>query len=150
MRGAIPPLSQYASMAWCSVKEKSTVTTLTYLTLPYLTLPCMGVKRGNLNLRNAHTLQLLESNVKLCLCFKWAPRHEGVLGEWRYSSTHSLALALDGGYWSASRPGRFTSREKVPATQWIGDWVGPRAGLNTAVKRKIPSPRRESNPWSGK
>jgi hypothetical protein len=27
--------------------------------------------------------------VKLSLCFKWAPRHEGILGEWRYSSTHS-------------------------------------------------------------
>jgi hypothetical protein len=24
-------------------------------------------------------------------------RHEGVLGEWRYSSTHSLTSALDGG-----------------------------------------------------
>jgi len=23
--------------------------------------------------------------------------HEGVLGEWRYSSTHSLTSALDGG-----------------------------------------------------
>jgi hypothetical protein len=30
--------------------------------------------------------------------------------------------------------------------QWIGGWVGPRAGLNAVVKRKIPSPRRESNP----
>jgi hypothetical protein len=27
--------------------------------------------------------------VKLSLCFNWAPRHEGVIGEWRYSSTHS-------------------------------------------------------------
>jgi hypothetical protein len=27
--------------------------------------------------------------VKLSLCFNWAPRHEGVLGKWRYSSTHS-------------------------------------------------------------
>jgi len=26
-----------------------------------------------------------------------APHHEGVLGEWRYSSTHSLTSALDGG-----------------------------------------------------
>jgi hypothetical protein len=26
---------------------------------------------------------------KIDLCFHWAPRHEGVLGEWRYSSTHS-------------------------------------------------------------
>jgi hypothetical protein len=31
----------------------------------------------------------------LSLCFNWAPRHEGVLGEWRYSSTHSLTSALD-------------------------------------------------------
>jgi len=27
--------------------------------------------------------------VKLSLCFNWAPRHEGVLGEWKYSSKHS-------------------------------------------------------------
>jgi len=26
-----------------------------------------------------------------------APRHEGVFDEWRYSSTHSLTSALDGG-----------------------------------------------------
>jgi hypothetical protein len=26
----------------------------------------------------------------------WAPHHVGVLGEWRYSSTHSLTSALDG------------------------------------------------------
>jgi hypothetical protein len=35
--------------------------------------------------------------VKLSLCSLWAPRHEGVLWEWRYSSTHSLISALDGG-----------------------------------------------------
>jgi hypothetical protein len=27
----------------------------------------------------------------------------------------------------------------------IGGWVGPRAVLDAVVKRKIPSPRRESN-----
>jgi len=27
--------------------------------------------------------------------FNWAPRHEGVLGEWKYGSTHSLTSALD-------------------------------------------------------
>jgi hypothetical protein len=31
-------------------------------------------------------------------------------------------------------------------THWIGGWVGPRAVLDAVVKRKIPSPRRESNP----
>jgi hypothetical protein len=80
----------------------------------------------------------------LSLCFfyffNWAPRHEGVLGEWRYSFTHSLILALDGGEWSASCPGCFTPRERAPGTHWIGDWVGPRAILDTVVKRKIPSP----------
>jgi hypothetical protein len=46
---------------------------------------------------------------------------------------------------SASRPGGFTPRERDPGIHWIGGWMGPRAGLNTVVKRKIPSPRRESN-----
>jgi hypothetical protein len=54
--------------------------------------------------------------VKLSLCFNWAPRHEGVLGEWMYSSTHSLISALDGGEWSASCPSLFTHRERAPFT----------------------------------
>jgi hypothetical protein len=58
--------------------------------------------------------------VKLSLCFNWAPCHGGVLGECRYSSTHSLTSALDGGEWSASCPGRFTPRERTPGTHWIG------------------------------
>jgi hypothetical protein len=44
---------------------------------------------------------------------------------------------LDRGEWLASRPGRFTPRERAPGTHWIGGWVGTRA---------VPSPRRESNP----
>jgi hypothetical protein len=52
-----------------------------------------------------------------------------------YSSTHSLTSALHGGEWSASRPGRFTPRERASGTHWIGGWVGPRAVLD-AVKRK--------------
>jgi hypothetical protein len=68
------------------------------------------------------------------------------IGERRYSSTHSLTSALDGGEWSASRPGRFTPRERAPGNYWIGGWAGPRAVLDAVAKRKIPSPRRESNP----
>jgi hypothetical protein len=45
--------------------------------------------------------------------------------------------ALAGGEWSASRPGRFTSRERAPVTHWIGGWVDPRAGLGDAEKRKF-------------
>jgi hypothetical protein len=68
------------------------------------------------------------------------------LGEWKYSSTHSLTSALDGGEWSALRPGRFTPRERGPGPHWIGGWVGPRAVVDAVAKRKIPSPRRESKP----
>jgi hypothetical protein len=84
--------------------------------------------------------------VKLSLCFNWAPCHESILGEWRYSSTHSLTSALDGGEWSASCPGCFTPRERAPCTHWIGGWADPRAILNAVVKRKIPSPHWEFNP----
>jgi hypothetical protein len=71
------------------------------------------------------------------LYFNWAPRHEGVLEEWRYSSIHSLTSALGGGDWSASHPGRFTLSERAPGTHWIGGWVGPRVGLDAVVKRKL-------------
>jgi hypothetical protein len=50
-----------------------------------------------------------------------------------------------GGEWSASRPGRCIPREGARVTHWIGDWMGPRDGVDTVVKRRIPSPRRESN-----
>jgi hypothetical protein len=66
--------------------------------------------------------------------------------DWRYSSTHFLNSALDGGEWSASCRGRFTPRERYPGTHWIGDWVIPRAVLDMVMKGKIPNPRRESNP----
>jgi hypothetical protein len=56
-----------------------------------------------------------------------------------------LTLALDRGEWSASRPSRFTPGERDPGTHWIGGWVGPRAGLEAVVRRKIPSPCRDSN-----
>jgi hypothetical protein len=75
--------------------------------------------------------------------FNWAPRHEGVLGKWRYSPTHSWP---DGREWSAPRPGRFTPREWDPGTCWIGGWVGPRTGLDTVVKRKFPVPAGNLNP----
>jgi hypothetical protein len=86
--------------------------------------------------------RLPKVKVKLPLCLI---KHHARKTEWRYSSTHSLTSALDGGEWSASRPSRFTPREGVPATRWIGGWLGSRASLDMVSKRKIPSPRRESN-----
>jgi hypothetical protein len=48
-----------------------------------------------------------------------------------------LTSALVGGEWSASRPYRFIPGERGPGTQWIGGWVGPRAGLDDVEKRKF-------------
>jgi hypothetical protein len=57
-------------------------------------------------------------------------------------------LELDGDEWSGSSPGRFTPEERAPGKNWIGGWMGLRAGLDAVVKRKIPNPRRESNPYN--
>jgi hypothetical protein len=51
-----------------------------------------------------------------------------------------LTTALDGGVWSASRPGHFTPKKISPSTPWIGGWVGPRVGLDAVVKRKFSAP----------
>jgi hypothetical protein len=61
-------------------------------------------------------------NLSTCLGGAW--------GEKCIAPTHFLTSALDGGEWSASRPGRALTRGKDPDTCWIGDWVGPRAGLD--------------------
>jgi len=59
------------------------------------------------------------------------------LGEWQQGRHAFLNSALHRGEWSASRPG----------IHWIGSWVDPRTGMDTAVeKREIISPCRESNP----
>jgi hypothetical protein len=41
---------------------------------------------------------------------------------------------------------RFTPGERTPGTHCTGGWVGPRAGLETEVRRKILCPCRGSNP----
>jgi hypothetical protein len=43
-----------------------------------------------------------------------------------------LTSTLDGGEWSASRPGRFT-----PGTHWIGCWVDLGVGLDVVEQRKM-------------
>jgi len=57
-----------------------------------------------------------------------------------------MTSALYGGEWSASHPGRFIPKERAPNIHWIEGRMGPRAGMDAMVKRKIPTPYRESNP----
>jgi hypothetical protein len=73
------------------------------------------------------------TGTSLSLCFNWAPRYEGLLGEWMYSFTHCLTSALDGGEWSALRPGSFTPKERARDIHWIGGWIGARTSLDTVV-----------------
>jgi hypothetical protein len=63
--------------------------------------------------------------------------HAGAMGERRYSSYSFLTLELDGGEWSVSRPATFYPQERTTSTNWIGGWVGLRAGLDTEARQKI-------------
>jgi hypothetical protein len=49
-----------------------------------------------------------------------------------------LTSTLDGGEWSASRPGRFTPGVRAPGTHLIGGCEDPRASLDAVAKRKNP------------
>jgi hypothetical protein len=72
---------------------------------------------------------------------------EALGGERRYSSYSFTTSALDGGEWSASRPGRALPPGKgPPGTHCTGGWVGPRAGLDTEARGKIRCLCRGSNP----
>jgi hypothetical protein len=62
-----------------------------------------------------------------------------MMAHWRSGGIASRILGL-GTRWksSASRPSRFNPRERASGTHWIGGWVGPRGGMDTVSKRKIP------------
>jgi hypothetical protein len=49
----------------------------------------------------------------------------------------SLTSALAGGERSALCSGHFVPGEKTPDTHQIGDWVGPRVGLDDVENRKF-------------
>jgi hypothetical protein len=111
------------------------VYTLYYTTVVFLVFFVMMYKE----------LFVLMLKVKLSLCFNWAPRHKGVFVKWRL--IHSFFDLGARWRWVVSfTPLSLYPRERTSGTQWIGVWVGPRAVLDTVVRRKIPSPRRESNP----
>jgi hypothetical protein len=66
-----------------------------------------------------------------------------------YSSYSFTTSVLYGGEWSASRPGRALPPGRgPPSTHCTGGWVGPRAGLDTEVGRKILLPLPEIEPRS--
>jgi hypothetical protein len=125
MCGAIRPLHLYAFMAWRSIKAQGQF----YLCLDTLVFfNWIYMVKG-------------KGKVKLSLCFNRVPRHEQVLGEWRYSSTHSLTSVLDGGQWSTSRPGALPQGKNpwYPLDRRLG---GPqsRSGRGGEDKNSQPPP----------
>jgi len=64
------------------------------------------------------------------------------IGEWRYIRDLHTRWR-----WVVSFTHRpLYPREWVPGTHWVGRGVGPIAGVDAVIKRKIPSPCRASNP----
>jgi len=59
----------------------------------------------------------------------------GPIGGVEVQLNFSLTSALEGGVWSASRPGRLYLRER-PGTHCTGGWVGPGAGLDRCGKSR--------------
>jgi hypothetical protein len=137
-----------------TLQDKFTLLSARYICPTVCVFPCLppltgliSVTERSLNLvrswfwgpPNLCIFHFLTIKVKLSLCFfflHWASRRGGVLGEWMYSSMHSLTSTLNWGEWSASRPSHFTPRERATGTQWIAGWLGPRAGLEAVAKRK--------------
>jgi len=58
-----------------------------------------------------------------------------------------LTSALHWGEWSASRPGFFTLGGTANGTNWIGDWMRPRVGLDVVEFLSLPEiePRSSSS-----
>jgi hypothetical protein len=66
------------------------------------------------------------------LFFKLSTTPQMGIGEWRYSSMHSLTLALDRGEWSASHPGTIGQETGwAPEPFWMQWW-----------REKFPAPTR--------
>jgi hypothetical protein len=102
----------------------------------------------SLDIRQTRWRDVTEDRPRLCSCRLFiGAEAKGVWGKRMYSSCSFSTSALDGGEWSASRPGRvFTPGERTPGTHCTGGWVGLRAGLDTEARGKVLSPAGDRTP----
>jgi len=84
-----------------------------------------------------------------CAFLNWAPRHEGVVGEWMYNPMHYMTSALDGGEWSASRSRPLYLQRKSPWYPLDRRLCGPpsRSGRGGEEKNSHPLPSRSTD-WT--
>jgi hypothetical protein len=90
-------------------------------------------KKLSLSISMYHTMKM----------YPYVTRHHAMMtyGGMEIQLHTFLTLALDEGNWSASCHSHCTMGERACSTHWIGDWVGPRVGLDTVTKRnKYPAP----------
>jgi hypothetical protein len=83
------------------------------------------------------------------LCF-YLTQHQAMKAYWESGGIAPCILDIGTSWrWLVSfTPRPLYPRERAPYTHWTRGWVGPRAGLDTVVKRKINSPYRDSNSQS--
>jgi hypothetical protein len=92
-------------------------------------------------------IYLLESNSTLAVTTVFNKCHARKMYGGVEIQLHAfLATELDGGKWTASRPGRFTLGERASGTHCVGGWAGPRPRLDAVASRKNPNPCGKSNP----
>jgi hypothetical protein len=92
---------------------------------------------GNLLLRRSFNFNERAIIFMLCKSKKQsspATRHDGTLGERRYSSYSFLTSALGGVSGQRHAPAALCPGERAPVTHCTGGWVGLRAGLDIEVR----------------
>jgi hypothetical protein len=92
------------------------------------------------------TYYKMKVKVKLSLWF--LTEHHAMKAYWGSGGIAPRILELDTRWrWVVSfTPRPLYPRKRAPDTYWIGSWVGPRAGLDAVVKRKVPSPWTPDHP----
>jgi hypothetical protein len=154
MNGAIPPLPNTPSWRGAQLKHRDNFTFTTTMTWrPWGIRVQTGHKQNHLGAKwHKHKFDIIYIYIYICVCVCVCV-YGGDKGKfvavisllstppWRCIGEVEVQLhsALDGAEWSAP-PG------KSPGTHYTGGWMGPRDGLDAAIRRKIPSTCRDSNP----
>jgi hypothetical protein len=124
MRGAIPPLPNKPS--WCGAQLKHRINFTFQYVLVCLTVCNSSSCTGNpiaLSGLTRHFVTCAKGKVKVNVILSlYLTKHQAMKTYWRSGSIapHILISALDGGAWSASRPGHFTPCERASGIQWVG------------------------------